>query len=180
MVPASTLQDLAKGLHRLLDFRPRNIQVRYQPHGVPVINKYPVFLEALRQALRPIPGQPDVNHVRLHSAWIELAALELREAFCQEQGIGMILRQSFDVILQGVYPCSSEEPALPHAPSHHLAPTPGLGNETGLPGKNRADRRPQTLGETYRNTVKGRCDFPRAPARPDRRIEEPCTIQMET
>ena len=60
-------------------------------------------------------------------------------------GVGMVVGQAVDVMLQRVKRRGGDDAGLAHAAAEHFAMPPGLLASVARPGQCRADRRPQAL-----------------------------------
>jgi len=69
-----------------------------------------------------------VDHVGLH--WLD-AEPGLAQAFGQIVRVGMVIRQTLDVVIQRVQPRRREQTGLTHAAADHFAQATGLADQLG-------------------------------------------------
>ena len=96
----------------------------------------------------------------------------------QLPGVGVVLGQPGDVMLQGVQRGGGQHPRLPHAAAQHLAVPHRLGNQRPRPGQGRPDRRTQPLAETDAHRVEPLGPAGRIDARGHHGIEQPGAVEM--
>ena len=68
-------------------------------------------------------------------------------------GVGMVVGQPVDVVVQGVARRRSQHPHLAQPTAQHLADAPGTVDQRHIAHQGRAHRRPQPLAEAHRHAV---------------------------
>ena len=95
-----------------------------------------------------IQAQPANVHdddVGLHAVKIDLHAFHLVKMFRQEPGVGMILRQPLEMVIQRMNAGGGQNAGLAHATTKHFSQASRLRHKLYRSRHHRAHRRPQTF-----------------------------------
>lgn len=82
----------------------------------------------------------EIDKVGLDRAKIARQTRNAIDGFGEATGIGMILSQSFDVMIERVQRRPREQAALPHRAAEHFAKAPGSRDGGGVSGQRAPDR----------------------------------------
>ena len=102
----------------------------------------------------------------------------------QQPGVGVVVGEPVDVVVEGVEPGRGQDPGLPHAAAHPLAPDARLGDRVGGADHERADRGTEALGQADRHDVRDRAVLHEAACRSrrgrSRSAHRPCGCAAPT
>ena len=98
----------------------------------------------------------------------------------QSPGVGMIVGQPIDVVIQGVERGGGQHADLPHSPAQNLAMAERLGNQIAWTGQGRTDRRPEPLAETNADGVEVLGPPRGGDAGGNHRVPEACAVKMRS
>ncbi len=110
-----------------------HVQMRHRPNlrGAGVEHQQATFLEPAGKLRRGSAGRIDVekDQVRVGYLRIEPQLVDLADALGQPPGVGMVVGQPVDVIVQGKKSTGGNHARLPHPSAEHLAMPDPLGNQ---------------------------------------------------
>ena len=92
---------------------------------------------------------------------------------------GVIFGQPLDVVLERVETCGGDDPSLSHRASHQVLAAARVPGELRGRCEQRAERAAEALRETQRHGVEPPAVIGRRDARRDRRVHEPCAVEVQ-
>ena len=92
-------------------------------------------------------GDVEDDDVGLHCGRVDLDAGELGEAFGEELGVGVVLGEALDVVLEAEAGAGGDDARLAHRAAEHLLVAAGFGDQVGGACEAGADRGAEALGE---------------------------------
>ena len=167
------------GLNRRLHVGSRNVQVRHRADraGTVASMRMP-RTESGDQLGRRRPGRVHAERRpgSCRSSRVPTAPSRSAQAVGQPPGVGVVVGQALDVVLQGVEGRGREDAGLPHAAAEELAVPHAPRDQVARAGQRRADRRAQPLAEADADRVEvpaqsagGDARWPRRRSRAGRR-----------
>jgi hypothetical protein len=95
---------------------------------------------------RPVAG-PQVDEVGLHLVEVDRVGDRLGDAGGEVAGVGVVVREAVDVVLERVPPRRGEHARLPHRTAEASPPEACHLDDLRVTDRQRTDRRPEPLGE---------------------------------
>lgn len=92
-------------------------------------------------------GDVEHNDVRFDRGDVDGDALDFGQALRQRLGLGVVVGEAIDVVLQGIDAGRRDDAGLAHSAAEQVLETPGLGNELLVAGQDAADGATESLRE---------------------------------
>ena len=174
------------GLHQRLRRSRRSgrvdIEMRARPHRMEAerVQENPLlakrFDEPLRRAERRIDADPD--EIRVDRRRREFQSGTRPHRGGEHLGVGVIVRQAFDVMIERVEGAGRQDAGLPHAAAELLADAASLRDEIARADEGRADRSAQAFAVADRQRVEAAGPVAARNAGGDDRVPEPGPVEV--
>ena len=149
-----------------------DVEVRDQPHRPRPDRRDQHPLLPRGRDVRPCVRPVEHHDVRVDTHRVDAAGLR------QQPGVGVVLGEPVDVVVEGVRRPGREDAHLPHPAPEPLAPDPRLGDGGFRPDEHRADRGAEPLGEAHGQHVDLGAVRRQRRARGHVRVPEPRAVQV--
>ena len=127
----------------------------------------------------PGAGAVEEDEVAVDARLIEGQGWQRADRIGEAAGVGVILGEARDMVIERVETGGGKDAGLPHGAAEALLPLPRGLDEGGRAGEDGADRAAQPLAEIQPDRIEGRSVAGGIDARFDDRVHEPRAVHVE-